>query len=91
MASITNLNTLMKVLLCAVLLLSTTVVVAARSHSEPDCRRRLAIAPRSHSEPDCRRLAVAAVVVMTGRRMLGAAAYFESKRASPSGPDPQHH
>jgi hypothetical protein len=89
MASITNLNTLMKVLLCAALLLSTTVV-AARSHSEPDCRR-LAVAPRSHSEPDCRRRLAVTVVAITGRRMLGAAAYFESKRESPSGPDPQHH
>ncbi|KAG0512864.1 hypothetical protein BDA96_10G051300 [Sorghum bicolor] len=88
MASITNLNTLMKVLLCAVLLLSTTVVVA-HSHREPDCRRLVA---GSHSKPDCsRRLAVAVVVTTGGRRMLGAAAYFESKRASPSGPDPQHH
>nr|ACG48021.1 hypothetical protein [Zea mays] len=91
--SATNLNTL-KALLCAVFILSTTVdIVVARGHCEPTAavvvpagagRRMLGAAASSAAAVSMPRLTRPAAAA-------AAATYSESKRASPSGPDPQHH
>ncbi|CAN6190971.1 unnamed protein product [Urochloa humidicola] len=81
-------NTL-KVLACAVLLMST-IVSLGRCESE---HSRAAAAPViiTGRKMLVEEVTVTAVGVPRLTRAAAAAAYSESKRSSPSGPDPQHH